>query len=117
MVGGVLCGLALTYFQYCSQLFTVILEMDCPFFGGTASKEIEARQQVENTTFPLSNCLISISLTMHNQRREFHEPRACLRETCFHYSGTVESRETPAEYSPCKVGTQSLKSFVCSHSV
>lgn len=50
MVGVVLCDLALAYFKYCSHLFTVILEMDCPFFGGRASKEIEARHQVENLT-------------------------------------------------------------------
>lgn len=89
MVGVVLCGLALTYFKYCSHLFVMILETDCPFLGGPASKEVEARHQVENMTFPLSNCLIDIPPTMH-KHREFHEPRACLRETCFHYSGTVE---------------------------
>lgn len=66
MVGVMLYGFALTYFKYCSNLFTVILEMDCPFFGGTASKEKEARHQVENMTFSLSNCLVNISLTIHN---------------------------------------------------
>lgn len=51
---------ALTHIKYCRNLFTVILEMDCPFFGGAASKEKEARHQVENMTFSLPNCLINI---------------------------------------------------------
>lgn len=57
---------ALTHSKYCRNLFTEILEMDCPFFGGAASKEKEAGHQVENMTFPLPNCLINTSLTRHS---------------------------------------------------